>query len=131
EAEDHEADRQRDELPLARMAPLLAVGQQIDSDHSKPRSASPQAIISMGASCASCRGRIRSEIAMLANGLAMSVATPARFATSSSIPGSSAQPPVSTIWSIWLYDVEVKKNCRARVTSSARVSMNGCRTSAS
>ena len=47
------------------------------------------------------------------------------------MPGSSAQPPARTIWSTWLYDVDVKKNCSARVTSSASVSMNGCSTSAS
>jgi hypothetical protein len=28
-----------------------------------------------------------------------------------------------------LYEVDVKKNCSARVTSSASVSMKGCRTS--
>ena len=68
---------------------------------------------------------------MLANGLATTVATPARLATSSSRPGSSAQPPASTIWSTWLYEVDVKKNCSARVISSASVSMNGCSTSVS
>ena len=58
---------------------------------------------------------------MVANGLATTVGTPARLATSSSSPGSSAQPPASTMWSTWLYGVEVKKNCSARVISSASV----------
>ena len=91
----------------------------------------PQAISSSGASCASCRGRMRSATAMSPNGLAITVATPARLATSSSRPGRSAPPPASTIWSTWLYEVDVKKNCSARVTSSASVSMNGWSTSAS
>ena len=95
--QDGEPDRERDELPLARLSLLLAVRQQVDANHSKPRSASPQAIMSSGASCASCRGRTRSDAAILANGLAMTVATPARLATRSSIPGRSAQPPASTI----------------------------------
>ena len=72
---------------------------------------------------------MRSDVCIAANGLATTVATPARFATSSSKPGSSAQPPASTIWSTWLYDVDVKKNCSARVTSSASDSMNGWSTS--
>ena len=83
------ADRQRDELALARLALLLAVRQQVDADHgySNLRIARPQAISSSGASSASWRGRMRSDIAMLANGLATTVATPARLATSSSRPG--------------------------------------------
>src|SRR6185436_9772752 len=102
QTQERKPDRKRDELPLASLALLLAVGQQVDADHSKLRSASPQAIMSNGASCASCRGRMRSDAAMLAKGLAMTVVTPARLATSSSMPGRRAQPPASTIWSTWL-----------------------------
>src|ERR1039457_2951527 len=100
-------------------------------DYSKLLIARPHAMSSKGASAASWRGRTRSDPAMLAKGLATMVLTPARLATNSSSPGSRAQPPASTTWSTWLYEVEVKKNCSARVTSKARVSMNGCSTSAS
>ena len=97
EAEDREADGDRDELALARLALLLAVRQQVDADHSKLRIARPQAISSSGASWASCRGRMLSATAMVPNGFATTVATPARLATSSSSPGRSAPPPASTI----------------------------------
>ena len=62
---------------------------------------------------------------MLAKGLAMSVSTCVRAATTSPSPGNTAQPPASTTWSTWLNGVEVKKNCKARETSSARLSMKG------
>ena len=84
------------------------------------RIASPQATISDGASACSCCGLIlRATAAMLANGFATSVLTWVRLATTSSTPGIAAQPPESRMWLIWLYWVEVKKNCSARATSSA------------
>ena len=52
------------------------------SPYSKLRIARPVAIISIGASCASWRGRVRSLACMLPNGFATIVATPARLATS-------------------------------------------------
>jgi len=60
------------------------------------------------------------------NGLRIDVAAWLRVPTTSTSPGMTAQPPASRIWSTRLYGVDVKKNCSARVTSSAMLSANGC-----
>src|SRR5512139_3942853 len=100
---------------------------EVNSNHhgSNLRKASPQATINEDASANRLFARTRSDNTILANGLAINVLTCVRVATTSSIPGITAQPPASTMWSTWLYWVEVKKNCSARDTSSARFSMNG------
>src|SRR5207249_7098653 len=98
DAQDGQPDRKRDELSLARLALLLPAGKEVDANHqSKLRMARPQAISRRGASEASWRGRIRSDTPIFANGLPTIVLAPARLATSSSRPGTSAQPPDSTI----------------------------------
>jgi len=119
--------------PLAGLAACFAPRQQIDTDHggSNLRIARPHATISEGASTISFFGCTCGDNCMLANGLATRVLTWEREPTMSSRPGITADPPVSRMCSMLLYWVEVKKNCIARCTSSARFSRNGRRISAS
>src|SRR5665647_1737956 len=120
------------ELQIVGLAARFAPRQQIDAYHgSNLRIARPLATINEGASTSSFFGWMRGDTCMLANGLATRVLTCEREPTMSSSPGITAEPPVSRMCSMLLYWLEVKKNCMARCTSSARFSRNGCRISAS
>src|SRR5690606_13039114 len=96
-------DRQDDhdhEFLLALGSALGAPREQVDPGHqSKLLNASPQAIISAGASWASACAWTRDPRVMCASGLATVVGTPSCSSTISDTPGMDAQPPASTIWS--------------------------------
>src|SRR3569833_3339361 len=79
--------------------------------------ASPQAIISDGASLLNAWAFTRDDSAMFAKGLAMEVLVPIFCSINSSMPGMEAQPPASTIWSTLLYWLDEKKNCNEQHTN--------------
>src|SRR3569833_2644598 len=91
--------------------------------------ASPQAIISDGASLLNAWAFTRDDSAMFAKGLAMEVLVPIFCSINSSMPGMEAQPPASTIWSTLLYWLDEKKNCIERLTCWAIASLKGSSTS--
>src|SRR5688572_8013743 len=93
---------------------LFAVRKEIYSDAhdgSNLRMARPQEMMSDGASCIRRVSWIRGDACMALNGLAVIVGTWVRVFTTSSRPGITAEPPASRMWSTWLYEVEVNRNC--------------------
>src|SRR5690606_32907776 len=100
QARHHRQGEHPQEVLLAQLAALLAPWEQIDPGHqSKLLSASPQAIIRAGASCASACACTRGPRVMFARGLAIAVGTPSCSSTMLAMPGIEAQPPASTTWS--------------------------------
>src|SRR5690606_37565042 len=89
-----------DEFLLSGLAALFAPREEIDPCHqSKLLSASPQAIISAGASCASACACTRGPRVICASGLAITLGMPSCSSTIAAMPGMEAQPPASTTWS--------------------------------
>src|SRR3970040_23054 len=87
----------REQLPILLFALHFAPWQKIDAGRhsSKLRRASPQLIMSEGASLDRCCGLMWGARDILAKGLDPIDGTPIRAATSSSIPATCAQPPAS------------------------------------
>src|SRR5690606_10352050 len=94
-------DAQHDaEFLLALLAALGAPREEVDACHqSKLLRASPQAIMSAGASWASACACTRDPSVICASGLAMTDWTPSCSSTISEMPAIEAQPPARTTWS--------------------------------